>query len=245
MAEVIIPKWYQNSLLMSILEIQWSEVCCICLNRRMPTQQPSPAPNGEAHDPYAFLYDTPGKKRSILPSGNSTKQRIMIVVGGFITLMILFVLLFSLILGHKSGNSASLTSLAQQQTEMSRVAAIITQNSRDNATQAFSSNVQYSMVSDQKSLVKYLAKHGVKLKSVTLNMGKKSSTDTLLANAKLAGTYEVVGTAQLQKQLQQYQNDLAVAFKSGSSAEKAELRPLYIHATTLLKNLPQSAATSS
>jgi len=83
-----------------------------------PTQAgQAPAPAASSQDPYDFILN-PQKpaKKSMLPSGNSMLQRVVLVVGGLTALVVIAVIFISILGAAGKEKTASLLTIAQQQT---------------------------------------------------------------------------------------------------------------------------------
>jgi len=199
----------------------------------------------QGHDPYAFIMDTSHKpKRNLLPNQNSPKQRLLVVGGGFVVLLVLLMIGFAIFSSTRSSGTKQLLGIAQTQNEIIRVSQIGVKDSRDSTTQAFSQSVSLSLTSSQKEVTDYLAKQGVKTKPKDLALKKSSATDATLETAGQASQFDQVFMATLTKQLTAYQKEVKTAYDQASNATlKKILQDSFNQVNTLLKNT--QPATSS
>ena len=188
---------------------------------------------------YDFIMN-PGsqqkKPKFSLPSGNSTKQRVLIVVGGIGILLVVGLLLMSL-LGGGSGSKENLTLLAQQQNEIIRLtdAALNGKSIRNNTTLQATSTIGLVIQSEQNQTLALLAK---KPNPKTLGLKKSAKTDAVLLAATQNNTYDETLLNTLQTQLKQYQQQLKLTFDSTKSVkEKAVVNSAY-KSTGILLTIP-------
>jgi len=184
-----------------------------------PAGQPVqfPAPPAEPHvdrTPYDFIMnpEKPGKV-PLNPLGSSSKQRVMVLGGGAVLLIIVIVILSSLFKGGGL-NAAPLITVAQEQSELVRVAAAGAQASSDDNTQAFAYSVQLSVTSDQQKLLSYLSSLHHTIKPEVLALKHSTDVDTQLANAQASNTYDATLRTVLQNDLSSYSQSLKAAYAS-------------------------------
>lgn len=201
--------------------------------------------NGHSgHNPYEFIVNPVATKRHGL-GGDPFLVKIGLVVGGLIVLMIIAAIVLSS-LGPKSV-TPDLIAIAQRQQEIERVSTNAFQQASSEDTQNFVSTVALTITSDQGAVLAYLAGHGTKKVSTSqLALDQNSQTDSLLANAQNAGTYDSAVTSNLSSQLQTYAGLLQKAYKDTSSTSaKQLLQTCYTNAAKLLQQTknPDVSAT--
>lgn len=190
-----------------------------------PTSMPSAAPNAAsptAQNPYDFIVNptTPPKKSGFSGGGNS--MRLLLLVGGGALIVVILGVIFASVFS-KGGNTASLTSLAQEQQELIRVAALGEQQATSESTKALAYTVDLGVGTSQTQLLTYLSAHGVKVKAAQLSLAKDASTDKQLADAQATGTYDSALQKILAAQLQAYISSLQKAYKSAQTAQLKQL----------------------
>lgn len=201
----------------------------------MQPNAPSPAP--PPVNPYDFLNDAPKAKKSLLPTGNSKQQRLIVVVLGLIGLLIAGVIIAAVLNGASNAPKVELTKAAQQQQELVRVATIGTQKARGAIARNLAVTTLYTMQSDQAGFQPVLKKEKLKLDKKTLALGVNPKTDQALTSAEAANRFDEVFTETLRKQLNEYRETLKKIDEiSGSRSTKAIVAEDFEH-TTLLLNI--------
>jgi hypothetical protein len=205
------------------------------------------ATNGghSGHNPYDFIVNpnTPKAQRGMFGGGGSLTMRLVIVSVVAVVLIIAGVVAASL-LGPKS-ITPNLTAIAQRQQEIIRLSEEAGKNISGQDTQNFASNIELSVSSSQQQLLTYLAANGTDLKAKELAAKQSSQTDTLLDNAKSAGTYDSVVVQTLTDELQTYESLLQTTYKEASGAKaKQVLKDCFTSADALLQQAKDIAAAS-
>ena len=175
-----------------------------------PEQSPAPIPIQPDQSPYDFLLNPapaakPSKIAGKLPLPHDPfLRRIVIILGGGIGLVIVVAILASIIFGGTSA-SANLTTLAQQQNELIRIATAASNQAVSQTTKNLAINTQLVLTTDQEQLLAYAKKHGLSIGTKELAGTKSTDTDTQLSNALAASNYDVVFIQIVQSQLTTYQ----------------------------------------
>lgn len=206
----------------------------------MPNPTQTPPPTG---DPYEFIMNPakPPKKPAVNLGGQSTLQRVAIFGGGLVILIILVVIVAGLISSSGKAGTEDLVAVAQEQTELARVATDGTQNATSQATQNLAGNVSLSMTSANAQLLAYLKTTGQKVGTKTLTIKHTATTDTTLANAKTDSTYDTAFTTIIQADLASYTAELQKAFKANPGPKgKALLSSQYDAAQLLMTQSKQN-----
>ena len=208
----------------------------------MQLEQPIPPNNPGGDNQYDFIMN--GKqapKKSILPSGNSRKQRIILIVGGALAFFAIFAIVLALIFSSGGEDTKALLGLAQTQTEITRVSADGTTKARSAATQNFTQTVTTTMTTAQQQTIEVLAKK-TKVDEKKLVLGRSTKTDTALTSAQQAGRYDEELTATLTKALASYKTEISqAATKTTTKSQKELLQKLYTQVEALIKNQPTSS----
>lgn len=206
--------------------------CRLCLNRRVSND--TNQTNGQ--NPYAFLFEEPKKpKKQLVPSGNSTTQRIIFAVVGVVFLLLLGFVLFT-ILGRSGAESREeLASVARKQTELIRVADIGASKGKDQRTREVALTASYSITSSNKALLDAYKKNGIKLTKNDLAGSKNSATDTKLTAAEKDNSFDTAFASELTAELKSYQSAVRTAYNNAKGkSTRTALNDAYSQATTLI-----------
>lgn len=208
--------------------------------RMQPDQQLPPAPppmnhRGEAHAQYDFIMN-PGQpqKKTLLPSGNSTKQRILVVAIAGAVLVTIIMVIFSLLANSGKGGTEDLITAAKQQTELIRVAGIGVSKARSTPVRNLAITTQLSLQSQKAPLLTAIKDQGGKVNEKDLALGKISATDTLLKDAEQSNRFDEVFFEKLQADLVAYQKTVKKAYDAASNKKaKQTLATQYRNASIL------------
>lgn len=201
----------------------------------MQTQQPpapppySPPPEGGSNPYDFFLNNNPTpKKRLSVGGGKSVKQRILIIVGGGAFLLTIIIISFSLLFGGTDKSTSQFISLAQQQTEIMRIADIGITKARDNSGKNLAINVKLSFTTAKLQTTDILKKHGAKVGEKELAAKKNSQNDQALEAAAVNNSFDVTFTKIIGESLAAYQADLKKTYDiTTSKTEKQFLEGNY------------------
>jgi len=211
-----------------------------------PMTTTEPAPDSAYPPGYDFIINPPKPARRAwrLPSGSSLASRALILSGGLLVLIIALIIIKNLIAGSPSW--LPFVAVVQDQQELIHLAS----NAGTSQSQALSiadqnvaATVSLSVTSSQTSLSTYLANNNYKLGTKTLNLKVSASLDMQLTNAVAAGTYDQTFQQIIQTQLNNYANDLKLAYKGAGTKGRVLLNSDYQQVLLLNKQL--SAASSS
>jgi hypothetical protein len=222
-----------------------------------PPAVPQQAPNGtynvvpplpagqnnghSGHNPYEFIVspNTPKHTGSLL-GGNKFFMQIGLLVGGVIVVMVLVAVILNALVPTKA-STAQLTTIAEQQQELIRVATLGSKQAQGQPAKNFAASVQYGLISGQSQILDYLATHGKKLDTKTLSLKQNSKTDQLLADAASAGNFDSVFTQTIADQLDTYQETVRTTYKASSNDTlKKLLQNEYNAAGTLVTTAPRT-----
>lgn len=185
-------------------------------NPNQPLQSPSPIPPGvPSHNPYEFIMNPQKpKKPPLLVGGNSMLQRVLIAVSGLTLLVIVGVIASSVLTAGSKEKTAGLLAVAQDQTELIRVATDGTQHATTLPGQNLAQNVLASVTSDNAALLSYMSKNGLKATSKELSLKHSKSVDTTLASAVENSTYDSAFKDVIRKDLDAYGAALQKAIRA-------------------------------
>ncbi len=197
----------------------------------------TPQPTG-AGNPYSFLFEESKKsKKSLIPSGNSIKQRILIVLVGVLVLLTVVMLVLSVLNRSSATAKADLERAARQQAEIIRIATIGASKAKDAKTKNLALTTSLSLSSAQAGLLKAVQQNGGKLTTKQLAGAKNATTDALLTNAEKSNTFDSVFSQELKTELTTYKDSLKKAYDSSNSEKiKNTLSAYYDQANVLLNS---------
>jgi len=211
----------------------------------MPPEYPNNQPNPNVRPitrapaeplqstPYDFIVNPsvkPPRKSLRLPGAT----KLVYIAGGGVLVVILLFVALSLIRG--SSNNPALTSIAQQQAELARVAELHYSDVHDATTKNFVISTQLSLESAQAQYLQYLSSNGAAINEKQVSLGMNSQTDTALDSALASGTLDSTVRSTLQTQLERYQQTIRSAYNaSGNANTKALLQDLFNQAALLLE----------
>ena len=204
----------------------------------MPGQAPTPANNGQ----FDFIVNANHNAGSGFFSANAPlKTRILVVAVGAAVLLTLALVLVAVLSRVGSINSADLVGIAQRQAELARISQTPVTSADAQPTRNFAATTMLSLVSEQQSIVHFLAQHGTTVSAPVLQARKNTQTDTALKNAQTSGSYDQTYISLAQSQLQAYSQALKQAFQSAPTvAEKLLLQDAYNQAQLLIAQSSQT-----
>lgn len=206
---------------------------------------PQPLPNAPASghfDPskYEFI-TTPAAvpKKTLIPTTGSSKlQRIIFVVLGLFALITVLLVVFSLLGSSGKQNTAQLTTVGQQQTELIRVATLAEQKVASSPAKNLAANVKLSVTTQQSDYISALGRVSIKLDSKTLAQGANSKNDQELKTAESNGRYDEAFLKIMRTELDEYQKATQAAFNgTKSKSVKENLNTNYQQTTLLIESL--------
>lgn len=200
----------------------------------MPLPQHDP---NDPNNPYAFIMNSGAPQQQgkfNIPKGNSTLQRALIFGGGFVVLLVVGLMAMSALSGG-SGHSTQLLTLAQEQTEIIRIADLA-RNERSIRNETTNNLASSTSLSVNTSLKQTLGLIGGKAPNPkVLALKKSSKTDALLTEAASNNQYDQVFVGVLQTKLKEYQSDVKKLYVGNKSKkEKAVLESAYNGTVVLL-----------
>lgn len=207
-----------------------------------PTNTPAssaplePGPPPDPHDPYAFIMNSgtpPPKNKLPLPRGNSKLQRVALVAIGGVLLLTIGLVGLSIFSG--GGSAEKLLSIAQDQTEIVRIADLGLQERtmRSSVTKNFAANTSLSVSTSLQQVSGLIP--GKKPNDKTLSLKKSTKVDSQLTAAAANNQYDQTFTEILTQKLQAYQSELKVQYNdTTNNKEKAVLKKAYDGTVILL-----------
>lgn len=168
---------------------------------------------------YNFILDPQQPKKGGLLAGANKTKRMVIAAAGGLFLLTMFLVLFSLILGGGGENKRLALRLAQQHTELTRVAEIGEEKARGQAAKNLATTTLLTLQSSQPEILAIAGDVDEKL----LAGGQDAETDEVLTAAEQRSQFDEVFTEVLEEGITAYRNDLDTAFSSSSSSKNKEV----------------------
>jgi hypothetical protein len=200
-------------------------------------------PQQPYNNPYDFIVnpEKPQRRPVLNLGGSSMAMRIALVVG-LLVVVVIVIIVGSSLLTSSGSNVTNMTSVAQDQTELIRVATEATQDQSNDISQTttryFADNCMLAINSEQQRLLSFLSAHGVKLTTAELALKQNSHTDAALQAAAASSTYDTAFLTAMQGDMSTYVSDIKVAFAASSNPqEKALLQTDYKDASLLQQQL--------
>ena len=206
----------------------------------MQLNQPIPPTYSGGENPYDFILQGPQKpKKTLIPTGGSQKQRILLAITGLIIFILLAVAIFGVLSSLGGDETQAILGIAQTQTELVRISTAGGNKARDLTTLGFAESVQLTLTTNQQQTTRYLTSQNVKINPKVLVLGQKTQTDASLKSAEQAGRYDEELLTVLQNSLSAYKTQLNSAYQNATSVkQKNLLLNLYNQANALTKNQP-------
>lgn len=206
----------------------------------MPPQSPSPAPPPitPGSDPYGFITNPgqPQKKipKLLIPSGNSTKSRIIVALIGFVLFVIVASVISTILGSSNRALAGDMVLMAQQQEELRRISEIGVRDSRGAIAKNLAATTLSTIESDQQTFTP-IANKVKKIDRKTLSAGTNAVTTVALTEAKQANKFDEVFVEVLQQDLTKYQETVKrVHGKVKDPKNKAVLAQQFENAGLLL-----------
>lgn len=160
---------------------------------------------------YDFITKPPTAQKST----PSLKQKLPLIAGGGVALLILLFIVLNLFGGGPS-NKDMLLKITQQQTEITRVAGLGTKDASQ-TTKNVAYNVNFSLSSDKAKLRQALAQNGLTFKDKEILVGANPKTDELLKTARTASNFDETFLKTLDTSLADYQATLQDVHKTSKN----------------------------
>lgn len=172
-------------------------------------------------NPYDFILNSQTTSTAAR-GGGGMKQRIIVAVVGAIVLVLIIVTGSSLLFGGGDADANSLTSLAQRQTELVRVAADGADRAKDNEAKNLAVNTQLSFMTAKSQTVELIGKFGEKPTESVLILKQDNKTDQALDAAATNGTYDATFIRIITDGIKAYRVEVEKAFKASSNKQVKE-----------------------
>ncbi len=196
------------------------------------------APNQQAVPPSPEQFDfmmkdqpkPPSRLGSLLASVPKPAKVILLIIGAFFVIVILYSLLF----GAKTTNSDQLVAAAARAQEIARVSTLAKTGSKNADTDALAATTAATASSQEQQIKSYLKTNKVSVSAKKLGVDLDKTTDTSLATALQNNNYDQTYFSYLKTSLVTYQNDLTAAYKGAGKNAQTLLNTSYASIQILL-----------
>lgn len=182
----------------------------------------------------------PSRKPAALIGGNSTLQRVAVIIGIVAVVIIAGAILSSVITAGSKEKTAGLLAVAQQQTELIHIATDGATHTTTLPAQSLAQNVLASVTSDSNSLLDYMAKNSQKVSPKLLTAKQSTTIDASLKTAQENNTYDNTFKDVIQTELNDYTLALQKAYKDGLGPKGKVLLAKQYNSAKLLLTASQS-----
>ncbi len=161
--------------------------------------------------PYDFIMNSGAspQKRGLLPSNTTKKQRVLMMAGAGVVFLIIFGIVLSLFFNRPDPALGASLKMAQQHTELLRVADIGTRQAKSSTTRHLSATVKLSLQSSEDSILS-IANKNRKLTPAHLNAAKNLGTDENLTSASQNNRFDEEFTSTIHAQISEYLKQIQV-----------------------------------
>ena len=192
------------------------------------------------HEPAQFDFImNPEQQHRSSGGGSSFAVKLLVIVGALFVVMILAVVVMNLLGGGGGTNKTALLSVAQDQTEIIRLADSGLESSVGQANKNFAVNLKLATSTQKTDLLTYMDSKGIKPKDKDLGLKQSASNDTVLANAKSSSTFDSAFKSVMRENLLTYQKDLNAAYGDADQAGQQVLKADFNATQLLLTQLSQ------
>ncbi|HEU4914773.1 MAG TPA: hypothetical protein VFT16_05240 [Candidatus Saccharimonadales bacterium] len=184
--------------------------------------------------PYEFILNPskPPKKKFGL-GGNNFAVTLGLIIGGALIFMIVLTLLLNAV-GGKTLSKADLIALAQTENELVRVSQTAAATATQQTTKNLAVTIQFSMLTQQKKTLNFLAQNGVDVDEKELGLKQNATTDQQLASAKTTSTFDLTFSQIMQDELEAYARNLKALNASAANKTESDLTSTFYTQTQLL-----------
>lgn len=209
-------------------------------NNQMPPLPSMPPSEQFDSNQFDFIMNPqkPQKKGLIPPM--SPKQRMFAFIGVGGVGLILILMLASLLFGGSPSGTESTVAIAQQQTEIVRIASLGNQKAGGTQAKTLAALTASTISSDQKKTIDYLAKQNRKVKEKELRLKEDKKADADLTAAESNGRFDEVFTRILIEKLNAYKQDLQSYYSELGPSGKALFDQHFKNVDLILKTTQKS-----
>lgn len=192
--------------------------------------------------PYDFIMNSGAspQKKGLLPSGMSKKQKVFIFGGAGLFVLLILGAIFSLFFNRPDPGLDASLKMAQQHTEILRVADIGTKKAKSSTTRNLAATIKLSMQSSEDKIVA-IASKGRKPTPAQLNAAKDLKTDEALTTADQNNRFDDAFTSAIHDQIRQYLQQIRIVYDAtNSSQDKKTLDEVHTQIAKILPSDPNN-----
>ena len=184
---------------------------------------------------YAFITEpTKVPKKSLFPSGGSSKERMLIVAGISLVVLLIGFGVYAVLGSVGSAQKQEWLKAAQQHEELIRISELGSKKAQNRETKNLAITTTLSLTSSQTSINSIAKTNGVKVDNKSLASGKNAETDAELKTAEQTNQFDKVFADILKKELTDYQKRLKKLYdEAGNKKTKDNLSGIYNNAEIL------------
>jgi len=171
----------------------------------------------------------------------SNRKRLFTFLGGLSALVIVAAIFFSVI-GGGGNNFTPVITIAQDQTELIRIAKLGATKATGQTTLNVAFNLQLSLTSAQQKLLSYLADNHIKLGTKQLALKQNAQTTKQLSDAVATSSFDSTFVTVIQSQLGTYAQALKTAYNTNPGPKGRQLLSAQYNGAQLL--IEQSKQTA-
>jgi hypothetical protein len=176
-------------------------------------------------NPYEFITNPQTNSKKSLLGGNDTKSRIIVVAIIATVVFILFLIGCNLLFAGKKSFAEEMVKPAAQQADLIEITTIGAEKVRDSKTNKIMTTASSVIQSQNQKTLIILKDNGINSKSIAQFQDKKYAE--LLASAEASGNFEQTYVGIYQNRLDEYANNLKVAYSKASGKYKEEIGAMY------------------
>jgi len=208
---------------------------------KTPSAQQTPPTGQFDSSQFDFIMNPQqAPKKGLLPPMSPKKRKIMFLAFGLIGVLLIFII-GSLLFSGGSGATDKVLKVAQEQTEIIRIAELGKQKASGSDVKTLAALTSSVVTTDQTKTVDYLAQQKKKVKDKELSLGKDSKVDSDLSAASANGRFDEVFKQILLEKLNKYADNLKNTFPALGTKGKELFDQNYNNVVIILKD-NQSAA---
>jgi hypothetical protein len=190
---------------------------------------------------YDFIIN-PEKPQRGLVAPTSLKQRVLILGGGLVLLLVIGSFVMQLLKGSDNTKPALVSVLQQQQELLHLTQDTPTQTGVSPSNSSAAITIQLSIGSEQQELLTYLKQNHIKVSAKDIALGISAKTDADIKTAIDGGNYNTVLHSTLIDKLTSYRQYLVRAYSTAKGARgRALLKQDTANADLLLTQLQTTA----
>lgn len=194
-------------------------------------------PNQMPSEPNKYDYILNPNRPAATKAGFAFKNKKLVSVAFIAAVILLVVIVLSIFFSLTRKNYSGYISLAQQQTEILRIATASGGNTKEAATKNYVQSIASVVLSQKNATLEFVKKNHVKVKDSVLDVKKSSSADKQLDAAKANNSYDKTLAEILNNRLNEYKKSVGnLSAKVSSKSEKTLIQNISNDLSIISKN---------